>query len=202
MKERTSRPAAAKGGARKTSASRSPSSRSGRSGSRSRSGSTLGGAAAAPAAPGARGARGAQPAAPGQGDAAFAGMRNIPAESQAAREQAERDANGEARPGYVRRAVPAGGANYGNNFYAAGDDVEIPQGLADHLDAQTVNPDASIEANRESKFSGGEEDDHEAQGESIKSSAEDSRDAAAEHRKSDAFDALPRGGGKKSGGKK
>lgn len=200
MKERTSRPATAKSsGARARGSSSSARKSAGTS-----SGRNSGAASAAPlgrARPaGAAGGRAATGTASEQPAALGGAPRSIPAESQAAKEQAARDESGETRPGFTRRTVPAGGANYGGNFYSEGENREVPQGLSDHLDHVGINPDASTEANRDAKFSGGAEDDQDAQGEAVKSQRESSLSAHGKHRTGADFEPLPRGG-EKSGGK-
>jgi hypothetical protein len=104
--------------------------------------------------------------------------------------QAERDRTGKVRPGYVRRDIPQQGAFYSGTFYGAGEKREIPQGLADILDATAaVNPDISTEVGREAD---NEEDDHDAQTEAGKSLSEGSVEARVKHFKSASFEATPR----------
>lgn len=172
-KTTTSRPRPA------TGSRRASSSRSGAAGSR----------ASAPAA--------APPANPNGASAQHLG--NIPAESAEAKAQAERDRTGKTRPGYTRRDL-ATTSTFNGVTYQAGANREVPISFADHLDLINVSPDASTEANRETKFGGGKEDDQDAQGKAVKAAREAAPAAQRKHRESDAFKTI--GEPKKSGGKK
>lgn len=142
----------------------------------------------------------ATPATPAAASTAPANTANIPAESQAAKDQAERDRTGKTRPGYVRRDLAAT-ATFNGETFQAGEKREIPEAFARHLDAteSALNPDISTEVNREAKFSGGDEDDSEAQGKSAQQLRKESDAAVGKHRQSDAFDPLPRPKGAKAG---
>lgn len=112
--------------------------------------------------------------------------QNIPALSEAAKEQAERDRTGKTRPGYVRRPLPNGGS-FNGVWYPSGANVEIPQNFADHLDAAAKNPDASTEIGRKTKFTGGKEDDHAEQAKAIKTLADGVPAAQKKHLQGDQF---------------
>jgi hypothetical protein len=116
-------------------------------------------------------------------------QQNIPALSEEAKAQAERDRTGKTRPGFVRRDLPAGGS-YAGVSYRAGEKVEIPQAFADHLDTIGINPDASTEASRKTRFGGGKEDDQDAQGKAISSQRDDSLKAQVKHRQRPEFQAI------------
>jgi hypothetical protein len=126
--------------------------------------------------------------------------RSVPAESAEARAQAERDEKGETRAGYVRRDL-ANTSTFNDVTYQAGANREVPEAFAAHLDLINVPPDASTEANRDKKFGAGEEDDQDAQGESVKAAREAAPEAQRKHQQSDAFAPMA-GGSKKSSGKK
>jgi hypothetical protein len=120
--------------------------------------------------------------------------RAVPAESAEAKAQAERDEKGITRPGYVRRDL-ANTTHFQDVTYQAGENREVPKAFADHLDLTNVSPDASTEANRETKFGGGKENDQAAQGKSIKAAREGAPAAQRKHQQSDAFQTI--GGQKK-----
>lgn len=140
----------------------------------------------------------ASAAAPGQAQATGA-PRSIPAESPEARAQAERDEKGITRGGYVRRDL-ASTSTFNDVTYQAGANREIPEAFARHLDLINVSPDASTEANRKTKFSGGKENDQAAQGKSIKAAREGAPAAQRKHQQSDAF--APIAGQRKSSSRK
>lgn len=140
------------------------------------------------------------PVAPAPGTAAALAPQNVPALSAEAVAQAERDKSGKTRDGYVRRDLPTG-SYYNGVWYGPGEQREIPQGLADHLGASAQNPDASTEIGRKTRFSGGSEDDQEAQGKAITKLGDGTADAQKKHRESAAFEATPRGGKAKAGAK-
>lgn len=190
MKERTSRPAAARGG--RKSASRS----SGRSAPNSAS--TIGGidAGSGDRSRGGRARQATQAAPPAPGSPA---AQNIPALSQEAQEQAERDRTGKTRPGYVRRDLPET-ASFNGVTYQAGAQREVPESFANHLDLLRVSPDASTEVGRETKFGGGKENDQAAQGKQVKANRDGAAKASAKHRETDpSFETIAR---PKSGSKK
>lgn len=122
-----------------------------------------------------------------------------PALSEEAKAQAERDRTGKTRAGFVRRDLP-NGAEYAGVSYRSGTKVEIPQALADHLDSIGISPDASTEANRKTRFSGGKEDDQDAQGKAVKQQRDDALKNRVKHRQRPEFESIA--SPKKSGSKK
>lgn len=119
------------------------------------------------------------------------GARAVPVLTEEQQAQADRDKKGITRPGFIRRDLREG-ISYGSPsvFYPAGEKREIPQGLADHLDTIGINPDASTEAQRKTRFGGGKEDDQESQGKAITSAREGNAAARVKHRSRPEFEAI------------
>lgn len=138
--------------------------------------------------------------APAPGTLAAQAPHLVPQLSDESKAQAERDAKGITRAGYVRRDL-AVTSTFNDVTYQAGANREVPQAFADHLDLANIAPDASTEANRKSFASGiGKENDQAEQGKAIKAAREAAPAAQRKHQQSDAFQATA--SPKKSSGKK